>query len=107
VAGGHRQQHGIDFGKKFAPVCSYRSVRMLLAVVAREGLVLRQFDIRTAFLNGELEEEVFIWALAGAEHLAGARGSLLRPRRALYGLRQAPRAWNKYLEGELRSWGCV
>jgi hypothetical protein len=43
---------------------------MILAVSAREGLVLRQFDICTAFLNGELEEEVYVRALVGSEHLA-------------------------------------
>jgi hypothetical protein len=58
VAGGHRQQHGLDFADTFAPVCSYRTMRMILAVSAHEDLVLRQFNIRTAFLNGELEEEV-------------------------------------------------
>jgi hypothetical protein len=64
---------------------------------------LRQFDIRTAFLNRELKEEVFIRAPAGAEHLAGGCGRVLRLRRALHGLRQAPRAWNQRLETELRS----
>jgi hypothetical protein len=80
---------------------------MLLAVAAWEGLVLHQFDIRTACVNGELEEGVFIRALAGVEHLAGARGRVLRLRRALYGLRQAPRAWNIRLEAELRVPGFV
>jgi hypothetical protein len=107
VAGGHRQQQGVDFEETFAPVCSYRSVRMLLAVAAREGLALRQFDIRNAFLNGELKEEVFIRAPAGAGNLAGGSGRVLRLRRALYGLRQAPRAWNQRLEVELRSRGFV
>jgi hypothetical protein len=69
--------------------------------------VLRQFGIRAAFLNGELEKEVFIRALAGTEHLAGARGRVLRLHRALYGLRQAPRAWNKRLECELCCRGSV
>jgi hypothetical protein len=105
VVGGHRQQHGTDFDETFAPVCSYRSVRMLLAVSAGGGLVLRQYDIRTAFLNVELEEEVFIRAPAGTKHLAGACGRVLRLRSALYGLRQAPRAWSKRLKGELRSRG--
>jgi hypothetical protein len=80
---------------------------MLLAVAAREGLALREFDIRTAFLNGELKEEVFIRATAGAEHLAGGSGRVLRLRRAHYGLRHAPRAWNQRLETELRSRGFV
>jgi hypothetical protein len=80
---------------------------MLLAVAAQEGLALRQFDICTAFHNGELKEEVFIRAPAGAEHLAGGSGRVLRLRRVLHGLRQAPRAWNQRLETELRSRGFV
>jgi hypothetical protein len=83
VAGGHRQQQGVDFEEIFAPVCLYRSVRMLLTVAAREGLALRQFVIRTAFSNRELKEEVFIRAPAGAEHLAGGSGRVLQLRRAL------------------------
>ena len=102
VAGGHRQQHGLDFEETYAPVCSYRTMRMLLAVAAHEDLELRQFDIRTAFLNGELEEEVYVRPPRGAEYLA-PRGRSLRLWRALYGLRQAGRAWNKRLEAALRS----
>jgi hypothetical protein len=107
VAGGHRQQQGIEFDETFAPVCSYCSVRMLLAVAAREGLLLRQLDIYTTFINRELEKEVFTRASAFTKRLTGARGRVLRLRRALYGLRQMPRAWNKRLEGELRSRGFV
>jgi hypothetical protein len=58
VAGGHKQQLGIDYCETYAPTCSYRTLRMMLAVAARGNLELRQFDIRTAFLNGHLEEEV-------------------------------------------------
>jgi hypothetical protein len=105
VAGGHRQQYGLDFEDTFAPVCSYRTMRMILAVSAHENLVLRQFDVRTAFLNGELEEEVYVRPPPGAEHLAVGNKRVLRLRRALYGLKQASRAWNKRLEGELRAKG--
>jgi hypothetical protein len=52
VAGGHKQRPGNDFNKTFAPVCSYRNLRMMIAVAAHAGLVLRQFDIKTAFLHG-------------------------------------------------------
>jgi hypothetical protein len=71
LVGGHRQQHGLDFAETFAPVCSYRTMRMLLEVSAHENLVLRQFNVRTAFLNGELEEEVYLRPPSGAEHLSG------------------------------------
>jgi hypothetical protein len=100
-----RWQQGLDFDETFAPVCLYRSVRMMLAVSAHEGLEFRQFDICTASLNGELPEEVYLWPPAGAEHLAGGPGRVLRLRRALYGLRQASRAWTKRLKSELTAKG--
>jgi hypothetical protein len=92
VAEGHRQQHGVDFEETYELVCSYRTMCMILAVSAREGFVMRQFDIRTAFLNGELEEEVYMRPPAGAEGLAGGGSRVLHLKRALYGLRQASRA---------------
>jgi hypothetical protein len=61
---------------------------VLVQVSAHEGLVLQQFDIRTAFLNGRLQEEVDLKPPVGAEHLAGRSDRALRLRRALYGLRQ-------------------
>jgi hypothetical protein len=75
---------------------------MMLAVAARENLEQRQFDIRTAFLNGHLEEEVYLRPPHGFDHLAGGTGRVLGLRHALYGLRQVSRAWNKCLEHELR-----
>jgi hypothetical protein len=105
VAGGHRQQYGLDFEDTVAPVCSYRTMCMILAVSAHENLVLRQFDVRTAFLNGELEEEVYVRPPPGAERLAVGNKRVLRLRRALYGLKQASRAWNERLEDELRAKG--
>jgi hypothetical protein len=105
VAGGHRQRHGLDFEDTYAPVCSYRTMRMMLAVCAREGLEMRQLDVRTAFLNGELEEEVYMRPPAGCEHLVSGSRRFLRLHRALYGLRQAGRAWNKRLEAALRGRG--
>jgi hypothetical protein len=97
VAGGHKQQQGVDYDETFAPVCSYHSVRMMLAVAAHEGLELRQFDIKAAFLHGYLEEEVYIRSPHGWKHLTSP-GRVSRLDRALYGLRQASRAWNKHLE---------
>ena len=104
VAGGHKQQYGLDYYATFAPVCSHRTLRIMLAVCAHEGLEMRQFDIRTAFLNGELEEEVYVRPPAGVPHLASL-GHVLRLLRALYGLRQASRAWHRKLEAELRARG--
>jgi hypothetical protein len=65
--------------------------------------VRQQFDVRTAFLNGELEEEVYVRPPTRAEHLAIGNKWVLQLQRALYRLKQASRAWNKCLEGELRA----
>jgi hypothetical protein len=107
VAGGHEQRPSVDFNETFAPVCSYCTLRMMLAVAAHAGLVLRQFDIKTAFLHGYLKEEVYVRPPRGWEHLAGGSGRVLRFCRVLYGLRQAPRAWNERLEAELTARGFV
>ena len=104
VAGGHKQQHGLDFEDTYAPVCSHRTMRMMLATCAHEDLEMRQFDIRTAFLNGNLEEEVYMRPPKGIPGLVDA-GRVLRRRRALYGLRQSGRAWNKRLEAALTDKG--
>jgi hypothetical protein len=106
VAGGYKQQQGVDSDETFAPVCSYRSVRMMLAVAAHEGLELRLFDIKIAFSNGYLKEEVYIRPPHGWKHLAGP-GHVFRLDHALYGLQQASRAWNKRLEAELTAHGLV
>ena len=57
AAGGHKQQNGLDFQDIYAPVCSYRTMRMILATCAHEDLEMRQFDIRTAFLIRELKRK--------------------------------------------------
>jgi hypothetical protein len=112
VAGGHRQVHGLDFFETYAPVCMMRTFRMIAAIVAHEGLVMRQFDICTAFLNGVIEPgvQVFLRPPAGLNlagwNLAGP-DEVLRLLRALYGLRQASRVWNKRLEAELLANGFV
>jgi hypothetical protein len=104
VAGCLKQQRGVDFDETFAPVCSYRSVRMMLAVAKHEGLELRQFDMNTAFLIGHLKEEVYIRPPHGWKHLAGP-GGVLHLDRALNSLRQASRASNRRLESELTAHG--
>jgi hypothetical protein len=61
-------------------------------------------DVKTAFLNGELEEEVYV-AQAPGFTVPGKEGKVLRLRKALYGLRQAPRAWNAKLDATMTSLG--
>jgi len=58
IVNGSRQQYGIDYTKTFSPVVRYESIRTILAVTAAENYALRQFDIKTAFLYGNLEEDI-------------------------------------------------
>lgn len=92
VAKGYSQHAGIDYGETFSPVVRYDSVRTILALAAAENLEMVQFDIKTAFLNGDLEEEIY---MAIPEGMDGANGGkVCRLRKSLYGLKQASRAWN-------------
>jgi hypothetical protein len=87
----------------FVPTSTHGSRRALLAVAAREGLEIHQVDVKTAFLNGELDEEVYVTQAPGFEN--GDRNTVWRLRQALYGLKQAPRAWHKTLNEKLEVMG--
>jgi len=91
VARGFMQQEGIDFEDAFAPVARMESVRVLLALAAQEGWKVHHMDVKSAFLNGDLKEEVYVRQPPGFA-VAGEEGKVYRLRKALYGLRQAPRA---------------
>ena len=104
VAKGYVQRPGIDFDEVFAPVTRLDSVRLLLAVAAQFKWQVHHMDVKTAFLNGELGEEVYVTQPPG--FIDGKNSSkVLRLHKALYGLRQAPRAWNTKLHAVLVSLG--
>jgi hypothetical protein len=96
VARGFIQREGIDFEEVFAPVAHMESVRLLLALATAKDWRVHHLDVKSMFLNGELAKTVFVkqapgFAVKGAEH------KVLRLLKALYGLRQAPWAWNATL----------
>ena len=97
VVKGYIQRHGIDFDEVFAPVARIETVRFLVALAASRGWQIHHLDVKTAFLHGDLKEEVFVSQPQGYE-LKGQEGKVYKLRKALYGLRQAPRAWNEKLK---------
>jgi hypothetical protein len=92
VAKGFMQRQGVDFNEVFAPVGKHSTLRALLAVVVEKGLQLHQLDVKTAFLNGDLEEVIYMRQPPGYEQ--GGPKMVCRLHKSLYGLRQAPRAWH-------------
>jgi len=90
VARGFTQEYGIDYEETFAPVARLTSVRSLIAVAAARSWPLNQMDVKNAFLNGDLTEEVYMHPPLGSSIQSP---KVCRLRRALYGLKQAPRAW--------------
>ncbi|CAO2199473.1 unnamed protein product [Urochloa humidicola] len=104
VARGFVQREGIDFEEVFAPVARMESVRLLLALAAAKDWQIHHLDIKSAFLNGDLAETVFVKQAPGFV-VKGAEHKVLRLRKALYGLRQAPRAWNAKLDATMMELG--
>ncbi|KAM2961184.1 hypothetical protein FF1_030791 [Malus domestica] len=92
VAKGYSQKPGIDFNETFAPVARLDTVRTLVALAAQKGWKLFQLDVKSAFLNGVLNEEVYVDQPSGFV-IQGKEDKVYRLRKALYGLKQAPRAW--------------
>src|SRR5271154_4365991 len=92
VCKGYAQEEGIDYGETFAPVARLEGVRILLAYAAYKGFKLYQIDVKSAFLNGILEKEVYIEQPEGFVN-PDKRNMVCRLQKASYGLKQAPRAW--------------
>ena len=104
VAQGYSQKFGLDYDETFCPVVRFESIRTVIALAAQHELQLQQMDVTTAFLNGELQEEVYMkqpegFAAQGKEKL------VCKLRRSIYGLKQSPRCWNTVLNRKLKEMG--
>lgn len=106
VAQGFSQKYGLDYDETFSPVVRFESLRTVIGLAVQNGLKLHQMDVTTAFLNGELDEEVYMkqpegFATKGQEDL------VCKLKRSIYGLKQSPRCWNSALDNQLKRMGFV
>lgn len=101
VVKGCAQRKGIDFEETFSPVVRYSSIRYLIALAAKFNLEIEQMDAVTAFLQGDLDDEVYV--LQPKEFRQGTQ--VCRLNKAIYGLKQASRQWNKKLDATIKEVG--
>ena len=102
VARGFTQKPGIDYDETFSPVVRFESIRTVIAVAAKNSLNLHQMDVKTAFLNGELEEDIYMQQPEGFVE-KGKENYVCKLNRSLYGLKQAARCWNTALDNQLKA----
>ena len=100
VIKGYEQEYNIDYHETFSPVVDTTALRLLLAYSAQRNFKMVTFDIKTAFLYGDLHEEIYMFVPEGFEE----EGKICKLKRSLYGLKQASFEWNnkfsKYLESK-------
>ena len=92
VARGFTQSYGIDYQETFAPVAKLNTIMILLSLAVNQNWCLQQLDIKNAFLNGDLEEEVYMEIPPGFEG-SMAKNQVCKLQKSLYVLKQSPRAW--------------
>ncbi|GAU36961.1 hypothetical protein TSUD_57390 [Trifolium subterraneum] len=100
VARGFLQKEGIDFDEVFAPVARIETISLVVGLANSNYRPMYQMDVKCAFLNGPLTEEVYVTQPVGFE-VDGQKDKVYRLHKALYGLKQAPRAWNKKIDSFL------
>jgi len=101
VAQGFTQQYETDFDETFCSVVRQESLWLLIALSVKHGLSLHQVDVITAFLNGTLEDEVYMQQPKGFE-CQGKEEFVCKLNKSIYGLKQSPRCWNSTLDAYLK-----
>nr|GEY63909.1 zinc finger, CCHC-type [Tanacetum cinerariifolium] len=104
VIQGFRQKKGIDYFDTYAPVARITTIRLLLALAAIHNLVIHQMDVKTTFLNGDLDEEVYIKQPKGFV-MPGNKHKVCKLVKSLYGLKQAPKQWHQKFDDVVLSSG--
>ncbi|KAK1662259.1 hypothetical protein QYE76_050418 [Lolium multiflorum] len=106
VAKGYTQKEGEDFFDTYSPVARLTTIRVLLSLAPSYGLLIHQMDVKTAFLNGELDEEIYMDQPDGFV-VNGQEGKVCKLLKSLYGLKQAPKQWHEKFERTLTAEGFV
>ncbi|KAM1557067.1 hypothetical protein ACFX10_040537 [Malus domestica] len=104
VAKGYRQREGIDYEETLSPVAMIKSIRILLAIAAYHDYEIWQMDVKTAFLNGYLEEELYMTQPEGFVSKS-EKPKVCKLQRSIYGLKQASRSWNIRFDTEIKTFG--
>jgi len=94
VAKGYSQKEGVDYNEIFSPVVKHTSIRVILAMVAMHDMELEQLDVKTAFLHGDLDEQIYMQQPEGFKE-PGKEEYVCLLKKSLYGLKQSPRQWYK------------
>jgi hypothetical protein len=94
VAKGYSQRHEIDYDEVFSPVIRHTSIKAVLVLVAHHDLELEQLDVKTAFLHGKMDEEIFMVQPEGFKQ-PGTENLVCRLKKSLFELKQSPRQWYK------------
>ncbi|GJU82093.1 retrovirus-related pol polyprotein from transposon TNT 1-94 [Tanacetum coccineum] len=100
VIKGYRQREGLDYFDTYSPVTRITSIRMIIAIAALRNLEIHQMDVKTAFLNGDLEEEIYMNQPEGFT-APGQEGKVCRLVKSLYGLKQAPKQWHQKFDNTM------
>ncbi|KAK1626565.1 hypothetical protein QYE76_000880 [Lolium multiflorum] len=106
VAKGFRQIQGVDYDETFSPVAKLKSVRILLAIAAFFDYEIWQMDVKTAFLNGDIEEELYMVQPKGFVDPKNA-DKVCKLQRSIYGLKQASRSWNRRFDKVIKDFGFI
>ena len=106
VTKGFRQVQGVDYNEIFSTVAMLKSVRIMLAIAAFYDYEIWQMDVKTAFLNGFIEEELYMMQPEGFVYPKGDN-KVRKLQRSIYGLVQASRSWNKRFHSVIKAYGFI
>ncbi|KMQ86061.1 retrovirus-related pol polyprotein from transposon tnt 1-94 [Lasius niger] len=105
VAQGFSQKFGIDYDEVFAPVVRQTTIRMLLTIAGSKNWIVKHFDAKTAFINGELKEDIYMRQPKGNRINIGDEKKVCKLKKSIYGLKQAAKSWNDKLKETLQMYG--